>query len=446
MIFIYSPSENIKRLEYIATHIFNSILNIDFSITKDKDFFLKQTTACVNYSNEDLNHGLSIIPQGLLFEKGIREIKELKISRWNGYFCFFCNIKGDIPFDIFSASFYLLTLYEEYFPKQLDEHGRFKLNESFTFLNGFLETPLIDRWVYQLKNELINKYPETIFKKRIFKFISTIDVDYPYLYLKKGIIRSVGGVIKDLLQGKFLNIKTRINVTFLKKPDPYMEAILWIDQVHKSMEKSYYLFVLMKDRGKYGRKTFYPLNEYYKHLKQTDLAIIGLHPSYNSYHNLKQLIKEKKKLEKALKKGEISASRQHYLQMNVPDTFHHLESAGIRDDFTVAFSQSPGFRSGTALPYYFYDVVKDEVGKVLLHPTIIMDSCLITHQSLCPELALEKIKHLIDECKRSGGDFVSLWHNSNLTGNSNNNSWINVFTEMLRYAIMMENEKENDDL
>jgi sugar/nucleoside kinase (ribokinase family) len=100
----------------------------------------------------------------------------------------------------------------------------------------------------------------------------------------------------------------------------------------------------------------------------------------------------------------------------------------------------PGFRSGTAVPHYFYDLEKDTSGKLLLHPTIVMDSCLITHLQLSPEEATAKIKRLIDACKQSGGDFVCIWHNSNLTGDSNNNPWIDVFIEMFHYAISMEND------
>ena len=437
---IYSPSENAQRLDYIARHLFNAVLGSDYSIIRDKATFLRQTGACINYSNENLGHGLWILPQGLLFEKGVREISDIEVSEWNGYFCFFRQMQGDIPFDLFAASFYLLALYEEYFPEQLDEHGRFDPNKSLAYQNGFLEIPLIDRWAYLLKEELEKKYPDVHFKKREFRFVSTFDIDQPYMYLKKGLIRSAGGIIRDLLNRKFENIAIRFSVLFRLQPDPYMEALRWIDRVHKESGKSYYLFALMNDQGKYGRKTLYPLTAYYRYLKNLGSAIIGLHPSYDTYRNLKLINKEKKRLEKALRKPGITTSRQHFLRMHVPDTFRRLEAAGFLEDFTTAFAHAPGFRSGTAVPYYFYDVEKDTTGELLLHPTIVMDSCLITHLGLRPEEALVKIKRLIDECKQSGGDFVSLWHNSNLTGNSNNNPWTNVFIKTFRYAISTEND------
>ena len=440
MLYIYSSSENTQRLNYIACHIFNAVLGIDFSIVYDKKIFLQQTGACINYSNENLGHGLQIVPHGLLFEKGAHEITDIEVFKWNGYFCFFRQTQGNLPFDLFAASFYLLTLYEEYFPKKLDEHGRFSPNESLAFRNGFLEIPVIDRWAYLLKEELIKKYPDTKFKKREFRFVSTIDIDHPYMYLKKGFIRSIGGIIRDLMNRQFKAIVLRFAVHLRIKPDPYMEATKHIDRIHKEAGRPYHLFALMKDRGKYGRKTLYPLKTYYKYLKNLNSATVGLHPSYNTYLNLGQLIIEKKRLEKALGKKDILTSRQHFLRMLIPETFSDLEAAGFREDFTTAFAHAPGFRSGTAVPHYFYDVEKDTVGELLLHPTAVMDSCLITHLSLRPEEGLEKIKRLVDECKQSGGDFVSLWHNSNLSGESENNPWINIFIEMIQYAISIEND------
>ena len=440
MLFIYSSSENNWRLDYIARHLFNVIAGIDFSIVRDKQVFLQQTGACINYSNENLQHGLQIVPQGLLFEKGVREISDPEVFEWNGYSCFFRQTQGDIPFDLFAASFYLLTLYEEYFPKELDKHGRFNPNESLAYRNGFLETPLIDRWAYLLKGELKKKYSGTEFNSRQFRFVSTFDIDYPYMYLKKGLIRSIGGIMRDLLNGRFSEIVTRSAVYLRQQPDPYMEALRWIDKVHKEYEKQYHLFVLMNDQGEYGRKTSYPLTGYYEYLKNLDSVTVGLHPSYDTYLNSRQVIEEKKTLENAMGKEKITASRQHFLRMLVPETFRQLEAVGFQDDFTTAFSLLPGFRSGTAVPYHFYDVEKDTVGELLLHPTIVMDACLITHLGLRPEEALERIKRLADECKQSGGDFVSLWHNSNLAGDRNNNPWINVFIEAFHYAISLEND------
>jgi hypothetical protein len=439
MVSIYSPLKNTKRLDYVARHIFHNIIRSDFEIVAEKEIFMQRADICINYSEEVLNHGLHIIPQGLLSEKGIRTIADLGESEWKGLFCFFKQEKGDIPFDIFAASFYLLTLYEEYFSEAMDEHGRFDPKESLAYRKHFLEIPIVDRWTFFLKEELKKTCPKASFDNREYRFISTIDIDHPYLYRNKGLIKTLGNTVKDLLKLDLKTIVTRLATVFALRPDPYMESIRAIDALHKKENRLYYLFVLMGGRGKYGRTTVYPPKTYYQYLRNLDRVVVGLHPSYETYRNLQTLITEKKRLEKVLQQGNVTATRQHFLRMRSPETFQELTIAEFTDDFTLAYAKAPGFRSGTAIPHYFYDIEKEESTGLLLHPTIMMDSTLIFHWRMKPEEALDKIKRLIDECKKSGGDYLSLWHNSNLAGKPANNPWINVFIESFRYAISLEN-------
>ncbi|MDR0863555.1 MAG: hypothetical protein LBO74_01310 [Candidatus Symbiothrix sp.] len=438
MLTIYSSSENTSRLEFVARHLFNNLLGAEFTITFDKSFYLEQKGPCINYSEEKLNHGLQILPQGLLFETGIRPVKELSESEWNGLFCFFYTGKGDIPFDLFAAAFYLLTLYEENFPVNLDEHSRFSHTESLLFRKGVLETPVIDRWAYLLKEELEKAGLDTAgFKGRKYRAVSTYDIDHPFLYRNKGWLKNAGGALRDLLKGNLKSVKERVVVQLRLQKDPYMTSIQTIHEIQAQLKRPYYLFVLLGKSGEYGHKMLYSPRSYYNYLKNLDLPQIGLHPSYDTLRNLKRLLKEKSQLEKIIGR-KIIASRQHFLRMQSPETFQELHLAGMEEDFTLAFAQAPGFRSGTAVPYFFYDLRKDETTSLLIRPTVMMDATLINHLKLSPEAALQKIKGLIDACQQSGGDYLSLWHNSNLAYTPEENPWIRVFLESYKYAISLE--------
>ena len=439
MLTIYCFSENTRRLEYIAQHLFNTILGVEFRITSDKKQYLESTHPCINYSETELNHGLQIIPNGLLFETNIHPLEDLKESEWNGLFCFFYTGKGDIPFDLFAASFYLLTLYEEYFPEKWDKHDRFDYRESLLFRNHSLETPIIDRWAHLLKAELEKAGSDTSdFKLRKYQAIATYDIDHPFLYRYKGLVKNFGGFLRDGFQGNFRGIKERLRTCFRLQEDPYFLSIQSIDQIQNQQKRPYYLFVLLGKRGKYGRTTRYSPVAYYRYLKTLTLARIGLHPSYDTLRNLEQLGIEKKQLEKIVQL-KIAHSRQHFLRMQVPETCQELILAGLEEDFTLAFAHAPGFRSGTSIPYFFYDLQKNEATSLLIRPTIMMDSTFIFHQKLSPEEALQKMKQLIDACKQSGGDYLSLWHNSNLAGTPEKNPWINVFIQSFDYAVSLEN-------
>jgi len=438
MVKIYFRGKNTKRLNYISRHIFENILGTTFKIITKKKVFLQETGVCINYSDEAIDHGLQIIPHGLLSETGVHKISNLNESEWKSYFCFFKQKAGDIPFDLFSAVFYLLTSYEEYFLKQTDEHGRFDVNTSLLYRNNVLEIPIIDRWVYGLKEELEKKYSDFECKLRKYHFICTFDIDYPFLYLYKGVVKTAGLIIRDIMRFDFKTLWERLGVISHSNPDPYMQTIEKIDGFHKKMGRTYYLFVLLGKIGKHGRSTTEPTLSYDNYLRGLKQVTIGSHPSYDTFHHPDMLIKEKKELEELLNK-KVTVDRRHFLRMNCPESFREAVLAGFKEDFTLGFAKAPGFRSGTAIPYYFYDVEQDMLSNLLIHPTIVMDSTLIRHLGYSPGFALLKLKQLADECKKSGGDYLCLWHNSNLAGEKNK-LWKDVFIASFNYAVSLEND------
>jgi hypothetical protein len=122
-----------------------------------------------------------------------------------------------------------------------------------------------------------------------------------------------------------------------------------------------------------------------------------------------------------------------------PQSFREAVQVGFKEDFTLGFAKAPGFRSGTAIPYYFYDVERDTLHDLLIRPTIVMDSTLIKHLKCSPGYALFKLNQLADECKKSGGDYLCLWHNSNLA-EEKDKLWEKVFIASFNYAVSLEND------
>ena len=81
----------------------------------------------------------------LLFENKITE-QSIECFEVNGNKAFF-KTEGDFPFDIFAASFYLFSRYEEYLPHQKDMYGRYAHENSLAFKESFLDQPLINIWL-----------------------------------------------------------------------------------------------------------------------------------------------------------------------------------------------------------------------------------------------------------------------------------------------------------
>ena len=118
----------------------------------------------------------------------------------------FINTKGffaagersDLPYDIFAASFYLLSRYEEYLPHVKDDYGRFMAKESLAYKNRFLNQPVIDIWAYKLQVVLKERFPDFKFSDRKYRLQPIIDVPMAYYFRKKGLLRTIGGTFKDI--------------------------------------------------------------------------------------------------------------------------------------------------------------------------------------------------------------------------------------------------------
>jgi hypothetical protein len=103
VLLIYSPISS-TRLDYICATLFNKAV----SITSDKTLYLTCTYAKINYSEELLSDDdVRIIPAGLLFQNNIQD-QQIQCFEWNGLTRFYETESGDLPFDLFSAAFYLI--------------------------------------------------------------------------------------------------------------------------------------------------------------------------------------------------------------------------------------------------------------------------------------------------------------------------------------------------
>ena len=209
------------RVNYIFKHIFVRILQIPVSFTTKVEDFVLHDGPKITYAKAPLGTEFFIRSHDVLFDQGINDI-DIKVTPWDDVPCFFpAGEFSTIPFDVFAASFYLISRYEEYLPHVRDMHERFPFDESIAFKNGFLQRPVVDIWAYKLLELLKEKFPSYSYSEREFNMISTIDVDIAFSYKNKGILRTLGGFFKDFVQFRFVNIWHRFLTIFNFKQDPF---------------------------------------------------------------------------------------------------------------------------------------------------------------------------------------------------------------------------------
>ncbi|RLD62640.1 MAG: hypothetical protein DRJ01_05790 [Bacteroidetes bacterium] len=427
MILIYV--ENITpRIKYIFDLVFIDILKTSYSITDIKNLFINSQGIKFNYSKAKFNDELFVYATDLLFQTYI-EKQEIEVTDWNGLKIFFqTNTESDLPFDIFAASFYLVTRYEEYLSFVTDEHKRFKASDSLAFIHNFLKEPIVNKWVEKFSELLITKYPELHLPKRTPRFIPTIDVDNAFYFKNKGLVRTIGSSIKS-----FFNLKKNIDrfkVIFGLKKDPFDNFNL-LKKIHLNFNPVYFFLI--------GKKSSHDKNISIKNKKYRKLISsfanensVGIHPSYSSFDNFNILKKEVSVLSKIINKP-IIRSRNHFLRLKFPETYQSLIDLNIKEDYTMGYSSQIGFRAGICTPFIFYDLTKEEITNLKVFPFALMDVTFIRSLKLTPEQALFEIKKIIAEIKNVNGTFISLWHNETFSNINEYKGWQFTYLEMIRF-------------
>lgn len=418
-----------SRLNYILKFLLGSLIGCEYKVTTDLTEFSNYSGPRINYSDNGDYKGIWISTSELLISNELLKYEpEIAETRW-GKIIFPKAENKEIPFDLFAASFYLVSRYEEYFSSELDTHGRYAYKSSVAFKAGILQKPIINIWAKKLSEIIKTVYPEVIFSKPNYSFISTIDIDNAFAYKGKGILRTTGGYVLSVLKGKMADLKQRRKVLNGKIQDPY-DTYDFIRELAVTNKINSKVFILSGKYSKYDKNVKVTTKLFSEKIKEICcFSEIGIHPSYcSNFENT--LSQEKNNLEEVIEK-KITISRQHFLMLKFPETYQKLIANGIKTEFSMGYSDIVGYRAGTCSPFYFFDLKKNEETELLIYPFAWMDRTLRQHLNLSPDDAIDLINKNIEEIKELNGTFVSLWHNESLGDTGYWKGWKTVFEKMI---------------
>lgn len=413
------------RLSYVLEIILPGAV-----LTNSMETFLNATGPRIAYSaNKVSKDAFQIMPHGLLTEKGISQT-DTDIFEWKGHKVFFAT-GGDLPFDIFAASFYLLSRYEEYLPHEKDAYGRYAHTSSIAYREGFLQKPLVNQWKKALCDILKSKYPQYTQTMPGFRFTPTYDIDIAFAYKHKPIWKNLAAFFHALLMGRFEEVMEMGNVFTGKKTDPF-DVYEWLDTLHEKhqLKPVYFLLTLIK-RGTNDKN----LPAKSRLLQQLYSSIAshyacGLHPSWASSSESRLIEKEKTALEKIIRR-KITLSRSHYLLFSLPQTYRQLMEAGIRDEYSMGYGSINGFRASMASPFPWYDLEREVITDLTLHPFCFMDTNAIFQQGLTAAQAYEELQFFYESVKTVNGECITIFHNHFLTEQPACQSWREMYASLL---------------
>ncbi|HEX2080711.1 MAG TPA: polysaccharide deacetylase family protein, partial [Longimicrobium sp.] len=122
---------------------------------------------------------------------------------------------------------------------------------------------------------------------------------------------------------------------------------------------------------------------------------IGVHGSYRSYRDGGLLRREKASLEEVLGRP-VTGIRQHYLNLDVPETWRLQRAAGFRYDASLGRRSGIGFPDGRDRPF------RDPDTGMVVIPLGMMESYLFRQAGGDPERAWTLTRGMIDAAERDG--------------------------------------------
>ena len=397
---IYIPTLT-PRISYTFRVIFERILNSFVNFTTNIDEFLSSTEPKMAYCPDEIGTSVWVEATPLLFEDNIVK-QNITSKKWNYLTLFFPTKNGVLPADFAAIIFFLISRYEEYYEDNLhDKHGRFPCQNSVAYQLGWHRKLMVHRLSVLLAETIKVHFPQFEYKTPQYEEFYTHDVDIAYQYKGKPWWRCCGALIKAMLQLRFEHANNYLK-TILRKEiaDPFDNF-----EPETGKNKPIY-FILTAPFGKYNKNISTKssvFQELINKLKET--SEIGIHPSYYSSNKTSLIEKEKKQLEE-ISQLKITKSRQHFLRFRFPDTFRALINFGITDDYSLGWHNEAGFRASIAVPYPFFDLVKNEETALMLHPLALMDGIFSKKEE---QTILNELR---EEVSEMGGTLVVLTHNS----------------------------------
>lgn len=411
-----------ERLLYTLSFVFKD-RKIAYQLTNDGIAFMAANGPKLNYSEREFIDCLQILPARLLFEDEMLH-KAPNLGDFSGL----CCLEFEGRADLLASIFYVLSRMEEYSSLQTDGLGRYQASASILQHNNWLQTPICDAWSQQLIAYLEERLKLSLSAQQPrFYFQPTFDIDHTFAYAHKNTIRTFLANAKDLLYGRTERKNDRKKVRAGACSDPYdtFDQIAEIAQ-HFEHTKVFWLLGNYTKLDKNLSHLNLPQQEKIKQIAA--VAEIGIHASSLTKHYTQQLETEIERMEQIVG-YRPNSNRQHFLLVNLPATYQNLIKAGITHDYSMGYAEQTGFRAGTARPFKWFDLIKNEATTLTIHPFAYMDGTLLEYLKLSPSEAKLRIHELYKAVNKFGGAFSFLWHNETISGYQHWSSYQDVFKE-----------------
>jgi hypothetical protein len=330
--------------------------------------------------------------------------------------------------DVMGLAFFCLTRYEEVAAPQRDRHGRFPAAASLASRQGWLDRPLVDEYLMVLASAMNHLWRGATPSPGRGRWVLTHDVDHPFCVAGRSAGKVAVDVIGDCIRRRdpglaLRRIRAMARSASEREAADVCNTFRWIMELSEQAgtRSAFYFF---GGRTEHDLDGAYSLNDPRIRALLREIASrgheIGLHPSYRTLERPDRLQAEFAALRECI--GELGieqarwGGRQHYLRWSARSSWKAWDEAGLDYDSSVGFADRVGFRCGTSRPFTTFDCLSRTPLRLQERPLIFMEVSALGPQymRLTHDAAVAEARRLADLCMRFGGEFVLLWHNSNL--------------------------------
>ena len=324
--------------------------------------------------------------------------------------------------DVLGSCFFMLSRLEEHVVATRDSYGRFPASASLAHGDGFLRVPIVDRYVDVLWAALARLWPQLERPVRSYRVMLTHDVDDP--------LASLGRTAKQLALQLGADAVVRRDAALAlrrvrswvgrrrgdHRRDPYNTFDFLMDVADRHGIAATFNFMAadgppLADDVRYGLDDAWIaalIARIHRRGHEIGFHAVDLDPdrTVRGFRLLREAA------ERSGVEQPVWGGRTHYLRWQNPLTWSTWERAGLDYDVTLAYADEVGFRTGTCHEYRPYDLLERRPLRLTEQPFQVMDQTLFDYMRLSEDTALEATLDIAAECRRHGGVFSLLWHNS----------------------------------
>ncbi len=410
---VYSEFADSPRFRYVVNFLNERLIEKKvFQVFPLENYSENNTFPCIFHSTSSSkkNYNIQASP---IFKEGFQE--KISFSNYNL-----------IARDPFAVVFFWLSEYETYYlPK--DNHRRPGTRYSLRVNLDNFKTPLIQEILSEFLNTISDFFHGKIeIPSKPKRLTLSLDIDHIGYYCYRPFYKTLLSLAKKITFLRFHELYSHLSAC-LKQKDPLDKVF----ETLKNIDTELLFFLLLSSAPPYDSRTPYPQKQWKEVVTLLKKHTIGIHPSYFASREEKKLHLEIKNYQQLVGKSP-KISRLHYLRKGNPDTYRLLVQAGIRRDYTSLPLHTTGFFHGVTVPFFFYDLQKEEETELEIVPTLAMDRTVKdTMQKNTHTDIVSVYKQLLTEFSKWGGEADLLFHPESIAGIGEWKGWDEVWEFVL---------------